>query len=246
LSGSKAALKFIDKLVLDYSQGDELDHIKRVLCKDSQRYLLFKHVSRVNYRALRFDQVFPFMSGSRLAQAISLEVDGARPIRVADVQDVIMLARQLDIDNPIETIRNMPTLAAFEALHDRWVRRNNRDRFRVNLSAEEQLSPYPQPLQGSSNIHPITNYKALRDEGCEQSHCIEIYHSRIKSGKYLVFSMTTPERLTIGIQIDDKRTFPFVIDQIAAERNRSPQEQSRQIIHAWFERQKLLWFEQKK
>ena len=66
LDGSKATLKFIDKLELHYNVGDELKHIVRILEPLQRRVLKFKHYSKVGYTALRLDQVHPFLTGSRL------------------------------------------------------------------------------------------------------------------------------------------------------------------------------------
>uniref|UniRef100_UPI000B35DE61 PcfJ domain-containing protein n=1 Tax=Thaumasiovibrio occultus TaxID=1891184 RepID=UPI000B35DE61 len=240
LDGTKAALKFLDKLELNYEKGDELDHIRRVLDPLSQRYLKFKHYPRIGYVALRLDQIHPFLTGSKLGVAMTKAglVNGAT--RIAFFQDAVELARWLDIADPIRQITRQPSIEAFEQLHDRWV--DLRNRRRVEQQLEKQVKPedvekrYWQPFSGNDVIEPIINYRELDKEGLELKHCIGIYHSRITQQRYCAFRMTAPERLSIGIKVLAKRrSFPFEIEQISGLRNSPPSEESRTIIYEWFQ-----------
>lgn len=75
LDGSNAALQFIDKLVLDFTRGDEIQHLKRMLNKIDKRYLGLKNYPTIDHNALLIDLLFPKLSGSRLGRAIITQVE---------------------------------------------------------------------------------------------------------------------------------------------------------------------------
>jgi hypothetical protein len=62
-------------------------------------------------------------------------------------------------------------------------------------------------------------------------------------GRYAVFKMVKPERMTIGISVAGNNAFPYSIEQIAGYRNKKPKEQTRAIIYQWFEECKLNYLE---
>ncbi|MEG3694129.1 PcfJ domain-containing protein [Vibrio coralliirubri] len=237
LDGSKATLKFIDKLELHYNVGDELDHIVRILEPLQRRVLKFKHYSKVGYTALRLDQVHPFLTGSRLGIAMVEEGRLNAPSKMAMFQDAILLGQDLEMDDPLRAITSQNSFAMFEQLHDRWTEQRQLRRLEGNRPMDKDI-PYPVPLLGNDNIHPLTDYYDLEHEGIEQKHCIGVYHNRIMSDRYVVFRMLKPQRLTIGLRRVPSKAFPFEIDQICGKRNAPPSESSRQVIHDWLEASK--------
>ena len=237
LDGSKATLKFIDKLELNYNVGDELDHIVRILEPLQRRVLKFKHYSKVGYTALRLDQVHPFLTGSRLGIAMVEEGRLNAPSKMAMFQDAILLGQDLEMDDPLRAITSQNSFAMFEQLHDRWTEQRQLRRLEGNRPVDMDI-PYPVPLLGNDNIHPLTDYYDLEQEGVEQKHCIGVYHNRIMSDRYVVFRMLKPQRLTIGLRRVPSKAFPFEIDQICGKRNAPPSESARQVIHDWLEASK--------
>ncbi|MEZ8018053.1 PcfJ domain-containing protein [Vibrio splendidus] len=237
LDGSKATLKFIDKLELHYNVGDELDHIVRILEPLQRRVLKFKHYSKVGYTALRLDQVHPFLTGSRLGIAMVEEGRLNTPSKMAMFQDAILLGQDLEMDDPLRAITSQNSFAMFEQLHDRWTEQRQLRRLEGNRPVDMDI-PYPVPLLGNDNIHPLTDYYDLEQEGVEQKHCIGVYHNRIMSDRYVVFRMLKPQRLTIGLRRVPSKAFPFEIDQICGKRNAPPSESARQVIHDWLEASK--------
>ncbi|MGF1905107.1 PcfJ domain-containing protein [Aliivibrio salmonicida] len=236
LDGTKAALKFIDKLALDFTKGDEVEQVKRMLRPLDKRYLKQRHYPTVDYTALRLDQIFPFLSGSRLGSSLIKQGSMAQRVRLSEFQDAIQLGVALGIDNPVDVISKQRNLDKFRELHDRWAIRNNRWMSQVESGGDiDWDAPYEEPLNGNGLIKPIINYRQLHREGTEQIHCIAVYHHRIKDGRYLAFQMQQPQQLTIGIRRKPQGTFPFEIDQICAKRNRPPTEESKALIHRWFE-----------
>ncbi|CAH7188861.1 conserved hypothetical protein [Vibrio chagasii] len=240
LDSSKATLKFIDKLELHYNVGDELDHIVRILEPLQRRVLKFKHYSKVGYTALRLDQVHPFLTGSRLGIAMVEEGRLNSPSKMAMFQDAILLGRDLEIDDPLRSITSQNSFAMFEQLHDRWTEQRQMRRLEGNRPMDMDI-PYPVPLLGNDNIHPIMDYFDLEKEGIEQKHCIGVYHNRIMSDRYVVFRMMKPQRLTIGLRRVPSKAFPFEIDQICGKRNAPPTEAARQVIHDWLEASKQTY-----
>ncbi|MEZ8961799.1 PcfJ domain-containing protein [Vibrio cyclitrophicus] len=237
LDSSKATLKFIDKLELHYNMGDELDHIMRILEPLQRRVLKFKHYSKVGYTALRLDQVHPFLTGSRLGIAMVKEGRLNAPSKMAMFQDAILLGQDLEIGDPLRAITSQNSFAMFEQLHDRWTEQRQLRRLEGNRPMDKDI-PYPVPLLGNDNIHPLTDYYDLEREGIEQKHCIGVYHNRIMSDRYVVFRMLKPQRLTIGLRRVPSKAFPFEIDQICGKRNVQPSKSARQVIHDWLEESK--------
>ncbi|MGR5551657.1 PcfJ domain-containing protein [Vibrio alfacsensis] len=242
LDGTKAALKFLDKLDLDYSKGDELERVKYMLRPIRQRYLRLRHYTRIDYITLRFDQVFPFLSGSRLGLAMINQGRVEQYGRLSAFQDALDLGRALGINDPIRVIANQQSLETFHELHDRWARRYNRtrttDNYQCNIDKDE---PYDLPLKGNAQIEPITCYRELLEEGSEMLHCIAIYHHRIKAGQYYAFRMLTPQRVTIGVQRTNAKHFPFAIDQISGKRNAQASEETLGLVLQWLETCKLAY-----
>ncbi|CAM3214814.1 PcfJ domain-containing protein [Vibrio rarus] len=236
LDGTKASLKFIDKLTLDFTKGDEVEQVKRMLSPLEQRYLKLRHYSTVDYTALRLDQIFPFLSGSRLGGSLIEQGSIAQRVRLSEFQDAIQLGVALGVDNPVDVISNQRNLDRFRELHDRWAIRHNRWASQVESEGDiDWDAPYEVSLNGNDLIKPIINYRQLHKEGKEQMHCIAVYHHRIKGGRYLAFQMHQPQRLTIGIRRKPQGIFPFEIDQICGKRNRLPTAESKALIHIWFE-----------
>lgn len=240
LDGTKAALKFLDKLTLDFQMGDELEHVKRMLRRQEKRYLYLSHYRRIDYLALRLDQIFPFLSGSRLGLHLLEQGNFIHSVRLSEFQDTLDLGLSLGIDNPLKTIANQANLASFRDLHDRWALRYQRlPSNNIENAAEEWDKPYPSSLlSASASITPINNYRQLREEGEQMNHCIAIYHPKIQRGRYVAFRMTHPERLTIGICQGDISHFSYRIDQIKGYKNAAPSEQSLNMVYQWFEEQK--------
>ena len=243
--GRKASLKFLDRLNINFSQGNELEHIIRLLNAKEQRYLKFKHYASIEYNNLVLDQIHPFLTGSRLGLAVADEQRGYRTCGLATFQDVLMLGRDLGIHDPIAHIVRQPSLAALEQLHDNWTDQRNQRIYSKRLRPIDHEVLYDLPLKGTSHIIPIKDYAALVEEGQKQRHCISVYHSRITSGQYCAFRMLHPERLTIGIRRLPRGHFPFEIDQISGVKNALPSEESRQLVHAWFSHCRQRWYSKK-
>ena len=61
---------------------------------------------------------------------------------------------------------------------------------------------HPEPvLPATDNIVPITSQAELIREGREMRHCIASHLKRVVDGKFAVYRMTAPERLTIEVLV---------------------------------------------
>jgi len=97
------------------------------------------------------------------------------------------------------------------------------------------LKPLPEaPIAGNSQIQAISNYRQLVSEGKEMKHCISTYYSRVMIGHYFAYRMSTPERLTIGIEIEGNT---LRLDQVKAYRNGDASEESWEIVREWMKEQ---------
>lgn len=217
---SSSALKFIDKLDLDYSKGTEFVLIKQKLRPESERYLKFKHQSSVTYLCLILDHTHPFLSGTNFGLAIAnmksirLHAIGGR------IEDTIQLGRRLNKGDIIKRIGNLNSIDGLRQLHDNWSDEYRRER--PELSPVELIKPderYVRFLENSENIKQVMSLDELRREADEQKHCVEIYHNRIARGEYAVFKMTSPQRMTIGISKQKSGASPYRIEQVSGFRN---------------------------
>ncbi|MGB2079655.1 MAG: PcfJ domain-containing protein, partial [Vibrio sp.] len=98
--------------------------------------------------------------------------------------------------------------------------------------------PYQIHLVENTQIQQIKNYQELCQEALDMHHCVEIYHNEIASGRYAVFRVLTPERMTVGISIKPKLSFPYQIEQISGVRNARPNEETLTHVHQWLAQQK--------
>ena len=74
------------------------------------------------------------------------------------------------------------------------------------------------PLSGGEGIEPLRTRTQLRVEGYEQKNCVHSYAGRILDGTYYVYSVQTPERITVGIKKTGRKR--WVIDQVYQSCNR--------------------------
>lgn len=239
LSNSKAALKFIDKLDLDFKRHNELDYIKRQLEIGSPRFLAFKHYQSVNFESLWLDHCYPFLTGSNLAKSL---IQGTRESKRRFsfyIYDTLTLGMRIGIAAPIESIARLNNVDELIVLHDTWSERHIHERFTVRNPIDTHI-PYERHLNETKTIKQIKNYDELVFEAKEQTHCVSIYHDRIRNGKYAVFSMQDPERMTIGVSINKDLSFPYRIEQISGYRNAKPEESTRDEIYKWFNQSDTL------
>ncbi|GHA51832.1 PcfJ domain-containing protein [Photobacterium aphoticum] len=237
-ASSKGALKFLDKINVTFDSRSTHLQVTRLLHPIAERYRYFNHYPTINAQALQLDMVFPYLTGSKLAHGLTKASLKNRVRLPTLINDTVQLGLRLGYEAPMDVLAQLEDIDAVSRLHDIWVQRRREHEY---VPCQTHHLPYPVMLEGNAHITPIADYFTLRKEGEELQHCVEIYHSRILTGEYLVFSMTQPERMTIGMRVitrdDDSKPF-FDIDQIKGFKNKSPKEVSIKAVYQWFEQEK--------
>lgn len=234
LDSSKAALKFIDKLQLDFEHLSELKHVLKQLDANFSRFKVFSHYKVVNYSALLLDHSHPFLTGTNLGRSITEQRQSVYRNMMAYMSDTLRLGNAIGINDPVGHVERLSSVEDLVALHDAWVARQIDIRFEA-MKPERTEVPYPKCLANGYGISQIVDFEDLCAEAKVQLHCIAVYHNRIAAGHYAAFRMESPERMTIGISINAKKAFPYEIQQIAGYKNAVPSEETRRIVHEWFD-----------
>ncbi|MDK9771273.1 PcfJ domain-containing protein [Vibrio sp. B181a] len=241
LDSSKAALKFIDKLALDFEYSSELKHVLKQLDANFSRFKVFSHYKVVNYSALLLDHSHPFLTGTNLGRSIAEQRQSVYRNMMAYMSDTLRLGNAIGINDPVRHVERLSSVEDLIELHDAWVARQIDLRFEA-MKPERTEVPYPKCLADGHGISQIVNFEDLCAEAKEQLHCIAVYHNRIAAGYYAAFRMESPERMTIGISINSKKAFPYEVQQIAGYKNSIPSEETRRVVHEWFEACKQMYF----
>jgi hypothetical protein len=234
LNASKGALRFLGKLEPDAQTTNGLNYVIQKLEPTFSRFMAFKHYKRVNLSSLSLDHSYPFITGTTLGLALAHEQDGVRQRLAFYLRDTLELGQAIGIADPARSVVARKSLDSLRELHDEWaVRRIDQDL--VASTPEDANLPYPLLFKETENIKQITHYEMLCDEAREQQHCVAIYHSRIVRGRYAVFRMLEPERMTIGVAISPGVDCHFRLEQISGYKNQLPEEETRALVYQWFE-----------
>ncbi|MFH0271222.1 PcfJ domain-containing protein [Vibrio jasicida] len=231
LDSSKAALKFIDKLALDFEYSSELKHVLKQLDANFSRFKVFSHYKVVNYSALLLDHSHPFLTGTNLGRSIAEQRQSVYRNMMAYMSDTLRLGNAIGINDPVRHVERLSSVEDLIELHDAWVARQIDLRFEA-MKPERTEVPYPKCLADRYGISQIVDFEDLCAEAKEQLHCIAVYHNRIAAGHYAAFRMRSPERMTIGISINPKKAYPYEVQQIAGYKNAVPSEETRSVVHA--------------
>ncbi|MFV0576459.1 MAG: PcfJ domain-containing protein [Vibrio sp.] len=234
LDGSKAALKFIDKLELYYVRDNELDYVREKLRVPRCQFKNFNHYQTIMFTDLLLDHRYPFLTGTRFAQSLASSSWNEYKHASVFIRDTIFLGEWIGDNNVIKRIGRLENLEQLKQLHDQWnaIRREEFENLRKAQRLGKDIS-YKLHLEERSNILQIKSYHALIKEAEELSHCVEIYHSKIMIDRYVVFKMVEPERVTIGITINHNLNFPYSIDQIMGYKNRLAKKSTLEAVYQW-------------
>ncbi|EKO5190716.1 PcfJ domain-containing protein [Vibrio vulnificus] len=191
LDSSKAALKFIDKLALDFEYSSELKHLLKQLDAHFCRFKLFSHYKVVNYSALLLDHSHPFLTGTNLGRSIAEQRQSDYRNTMAYMSDTLRLGDAIGINDPVRYVERLHNVEDLVELHDTWVARQIDMRFEA-MNPERTGVPYPKYLANGHGISQIVDFDDLCAEAKEQLHCIAVYHNRIAAGHYAAFRMRSP------------------------------------------------------
>jgi len=140
----------------------------------------------------------------------------------------------INMADDLEQLRRCNSIDALRALHDNLVREMNRQesyRWR-HRDADGNFFPLPEPpVVSCDGISALTTQEMIVDEGLQMDHCILSYIGRVLAGKYYVYQMTEPERLTIGLKKSTAGLWS--IDQVKGKCNAVPGEGSMNVVLRW-------------
>ncbi|GAM73624.1 hypothetical protein JCM19241_3079 [Vibrio ishigakensis] len=240
LDGSKACLRFLDKVERSERLSTALRLVRSLLCRNERRYQRFNHYQEISYSSVILDHTFPFLTGTRLGFALANEGTRRGYSMSSYISDTLRLGEHIGIADPISVLERIPSIEALRELHDRWSDRRMEMQFPLQKPKDTD-KPYPRLFESTDGINQILNYEQLSEEAKVQRHCISIYHNRIVNGHYSAYRLLSPERMTIGIRHVSSKRFPYEIDQIAGKRNALPSEESRRVVQLWFEKNRSAY-----
>lgn len=147
----------------------------------------------------------------------------------------------LRMTDDITELQHCTTINAINRLHDRLVVELNQWRGRELIRDEYgQPVPLPEPpLPATDNIIHITSQAELIEEGQEMHHCIASHLKSVVDGKFAVYRMMAPERLTIEVLVMGRGQ--LVLREVRGKCNRLPSDASNAIIEAWFSKGALMF-----
>lgn len=153
---------------------------------------------------------------------------------LSDREQWIVFRDILRMIDDIDELQRCTTINALTRLHDRLVVELNQWRGRELIRDErgQPVSLPEPPLPATDNIVPITTQAELIEEGREMHHCIASHLKNVVDGKFAVYRMTAPERLTIEVLVMGGGQ--FVLKEVRGKCNRLPAAASNAIIEAWF------------
>ena len=151
-----------------------------------------------------------------------------------DQEHWIIFCDILRMVDDIHELRQCTTINALNRLHDRQVADLNEKLGRELIRDEHgRPKPLPEPvLPATDNIVPITSQAELIREGREMRHCIASHLNRVVDGKFAVYRMTAPERLTI--EVLNLGGGQLVLREVRGKWNKPPSQESMTIIDRWF------------
>ncbi|MDA8655975.1 PcfJ domain-containing protein [Luminiphilus sp.] len=153
---------------------------------------------------------------------------------LSDQEHWIIFRDILRMTDDITELQQCATIKALNRLHDRLVVELNQWRRRELIRNEygQPVSLPQPPLPATVNIIPITSQAELIEEGREMHHCIASHLKSVVEGKFAVYRMIAPERLTIEVLVIGEGQLG--LREVRGKCNRLPSAASSAIIEAWF------------
>jgi hypothetical protein len=145
--------------------------------------------------------------------------------------DCLQIGRALHIQQLTvkHAIQACPTMAALNALHNRWTERLNEQNIKAAQSDEDVLFPSP-PINGNDDIQPIASLYELRKEGVTMHHCVASYAKRVLNGQSYIYRVLKPERATLELQ---NRGNYWILGQLRCIINKQPAEETKSKVVEW-------------
>lgn len=204
-----------------------------------------KHELRSFIRLLKHQEVCDYLSHAKGDLGRDLKLLNKYPwlascparalIRqLSDQEHWIIFRDILRMVDDIHELQQCTTINTLNRLHCRQVADLNQRRGRELIWDEHgrpKLLPKP-VLPATDNIVPITSQAELIKEGREMHHCIASHLKGVVDGKFAVYRMLAPERLTIEVLV--MTGGQLVLREVRGKYNKPPSQESMTIIDGWF------------
>jgi hypothetical protein len=229
LAGTRQQVKLLKRARDAGLSKDELRSYIRLLKHQNVCNYLSHSRGELGYQ-LKLLMKHPWLASCPARALIPLLVGGEHWIIFRDI---------LRMTDDINELQQCTTINSLNRLHDRLVVELNQRRSR-ELIRDEYGEPVPlpePPLPATENIIPITSQAELIDEGREMHHCIASHLKSVVDGKFAVYRMTAPQRLTIEVLVMGGGQ--LVLREVRGKCNRLPSDASNAIIETWLSRGSL-------
>ena len=235
LSGTRSSCRILRKIKIEQLGLAEKQAIRQIWKQpDSLRRM--SHYSTITYQALTLIKQYPWIAGQPLASVFEeMDCNWQHAELMRTIQDIFRMSQ--DEERLQRQISNCISTNAVNNIHDRLVEEtNNYNPNPYNILLDNRGSPVPFPAPphpGTDLIQPIANQDALAEEGRKMQHCVYSYIRDIQTGRYYVYHMDSPQRLTIGVRVRDGKIVNH--DQIKGILNCRAHVEALEIVMDWFQ-----------
>lgn len=109
---------------------------------------------------------------------------------------------------------------------------------RRELQEKLGKTPLPAPpFPGQLNIFPLDSVVKIVLEGREMRHCAHTLLEKVMEQTHYLYKMDWPERCTIALVKNGDQ--PWMLSQVRLSRNREPQKETLNAVHAWLSQAKI-------
>lgn len=133
----------------------------------------------------------------------------------------------------VQEMRRLDRVSQLRRLHERLIAaqmQQDRQRLqRYDLTGKAQPFP-PAPFADTETIQALKTPDALQTETEEMAHCVSSYSDRVYDGRYAVYRVLAPERLTLGLKIGDGGVS---FDQLRGVGNQLPSQAAHTAVQQW-------------
>lgn len=222
----KRVVKLIRKIAMAEIDTFAFSRLLRVLGDETVCNALV-HEQRLTRRLFLVLARYPWVAGRPLQRLLCEATDRSRR---EWVEDNIRMGGE----EAVRTMQQFDQTSQLRRLHDRLVaaqmhQESTRPR---RYDANGKVLPYPPaPFADTQSIQAIKTPDALQAETEEMAHCVSSYSERIYKGRYAVYKVLAPERLTLGLKIHDGRVS---FDQLRGIANQAPSQPAQAAVEQWF------------
>lgn len=233
--GSPLLVRILEKVQLNHADRAEYLTLKKAF-NDFDALLNVRIMMHIPIHAIYSLCRFPWLSGSKAFRVfVSLSfnrlMDCTAQLTSHEMiwTDALNLSRLLGIDDGLIALNRCQNFDEVKRLHDRWTDHLNRSRSHLK-NGHTQFPP--PPIEGDTNIHPITTAEDLNEEGRLMHHCVASYSAAIMSGRSYIYRILEPQRATIELRL---RGDVASIRQVSLVYNRRPDKETLNTIVKWLE-----------